>query len=193
MKTIKYAFCFLIVSVFVLQSCSVEKRRYTSGYSLQWNNPAVGGANTLAQNTKISLPEGKKILETPAPSKENIISESSLNVLTASSDKKKGVILLTVDSIGCDTLIMRDGTEIKVKVTEVTPTEIKYKFCNNIDGPSYVIYRYQASYIKYRNGTLDSFVSEHPPIAPPANRNNGNYNQNNSGAFNGNDSHHSMD
>ncbi|MHB8258882.1 MAG: hypothetical protein ACYDCN_09585 [Bacteroidia bacterium] len=110
--------------------------------------------------------------------------------LTVSSDKKKGVVLLAVDSMGCDTLIMRDGTEIKAKVTEVTPTEIKYKYCNNIDGPTYVVNRYLVSYIKYRNGTLDSFVNEHPPIATPTNRNNGNYNQNNRGAFNGNDSHY---
>ncbi len=183
MNRLKFHFSFLIVSILVLQSCSLEKRRYTSGYHLQWKK----GTSELRTKTEVSNNPTK-----------------TFNTITASSEKKKGIILLTPDSIACDTLIMKNGTEIKVKVLEVTPTEVKYKYCSNINGPLYVAYRYNISYVKYANGTMDSFVNEHPPVVNgnnggnrPNNGNynpgNGGYNQNNGGAFNGNNNRYSMD
>jgi hypothetical protein len=161
MNRLKFHFSFLIVSILVLQSCSLEKRRYTSGYHLQWKK----GTSELRTKTEVSNNPTK-----------------TFNTITASSEKKKGIILLTPDSIACDTLIMKNGTEIKVKVLEVTPTEVKYKYCSNINGPLYVAYRYNISYVKYANGTMDSFVNEHPPVVNKSFGNNqthnGGYNQN---------------
>jgi hypothetical protein len=177
MNRLKFLFSFLILSLTLLQSCSIEKRHYTSGYHIEW---------------KKGNSEGKVQYTEP----------QTQNSLTASSEKKKAMVVLSSDSIKCDTLIMKDGTEVKAKVLEVTPTEVKYKFCNNINGPLYVAYRYNLSYIKYANGTMDSFVNEHPPVTPPSNRNNGGYNnqyrggnnQNNNGAaFNGNNNRYDMD
>jgi hypothetical protein len=160
----KHFFCLIIFSVFLLQSCSVEKRRYTSGYNLQWKK----GNNTLQfqksdENITQVKNENKKVKTIPSSEEVSVICTKSFGLLTASSEKKKGIILLAVDSTGCDTLIMRDETEIKVKVIEITPTEIKYKYCDHINGPTYVLYRYNVSYIKYANGSMDSFVKEHVP------------------------------
>ena len=182
MNIIKYTSCLVLLSIVLFQSCTIEKRHYTNGYCLQWKK----SADKLTPNTKTNLTEEKKVSKTIPSSEKNNDANSLFNSLTASADKLKGAVLFTVDSLGCDTLIMRNGTVIKVKVTEVSPTEIKYKYCNNLEGPSYVIYRYQASYIKYRNGTFDSFSNEYPPAASPVKRNNGNYSPNNRDNFSGN-------
>jgi hypothetical protein len=178
MNTIKYFFCLVISSLFIFQSCSLEKRRYTNGYDIQWKKNSNA---TASHHTKTNVAEVKKEhIEAKYNSSptENVISDASFKELTASSEKKKGIVLLNTDSTRCDTIVMRDGTEIKAKVVEITPTEIKYKYCNNINGPTYVIYRYNASYIKYPNGTAESFINEYPPGPSYNNRNANNNNRN---------------
>ncbi|MFA5783161.1 MAG: hypothetical protein WC868_12915 [Bacteroidales bacterium] len=51
-----------------------------------------------------------------------------------------------------DTIVKKNGQVIISKVTEISPTEIKYKDWNNSEGPSYVIYREDVRKIKYENG-----------------------------------------
>ena len=176
MSVLKHIIYGLIFVVLLFQSCSVEKRHYTSGYHLQWKN---NKSNASVAQTKKG---NKEIKDTPLSNPN-----TDINSLTASAENKKGIVLLTPDSVRCDTLIMRDGTEIKAKVMEITPTEIKYKFCNNIDGPMHIIHRYNASYIKYANGTMDSFVNEHPSVNQQGNRNNNNYNN---GTYNKNNGYY---
>ena len=53
----------------------------------------------------------------------------------------------------CDELIMTDGTELTVKILEITPYEIKYKNCDNIDGPTFTKSLSSVFKIKYANGT----------------------------------------
>lgn len=55
----------------------------------------------------------------------------------------------------CDLIIMKDGSEVKAKVTEITSTEIKYKKCENLNGPVISIMKSQVFMIKYPNGTKD--------------------------------------
>jgi hypothetical protein len=148
MNKIHFFYSLLILDI-ILQSCSVEKRRYTSGYHL-----TVNSKHLAANNHDVELTYNSSFI--------------THNSLTASSEKKKGIVLLSLDSTGCDTLIMRDETEIKVKVIEITPTEIKYKYCDHKTGPTYVVFRYNVSYIKYANGSLDSFVKEHAPLPQTA-------------------------
>ncbi len=169
MRNIKSLIYLLFFAVFIIQACSVDKRRYTSGYAVKWNKnePSVKSKNQkvfLTQKKETSIKSKVKII-----SYEEILSLKDVKTLTASIEKRKAIILLAPDSVNCDTLIMRNGTEIKAKVTEITPTEIKFKYCNNLSGPNYVVYRYEVSYVKYANGSLDSFVDEFKP-APAINK-----------------------
>jgi hypothetical protein len=177
MRTIKsFLYLFLFFS-FIFQSCSIEKRRYTNGYNLQWkkNNQSVKTDNSdeiLAQKK-----QQPKMEDLVAAFEESALALKNIN-LTASNDNKKGIIVFTLDSAGCDTLVMRNETEIKAKVIEITPTEIKYKYCDNVTGPTYVSYRYEVSYIKYANGRLDSFKDEFAPIKSVQDNNQVNYSYN---------------
>ena len=58
----------------------------------------------------------------------------------------------------CDNIILKDGEEISAKILEVTPDLIKYKKCDNLDGPSFSIYKSEVLMIKYSNGTTDKFI-----------------------------------
>ena len=63
---------------------------------------------------------------------------------------KNGVNSLITD---CDELIMMDGNEISAKILEITLDEIKYKKCDNIDGPIFTKTLSSVFKIKYSNGT----------------------------------------
>ncbi|HUI29965.1 MAG TPA: hypothetical protein VLX91_07090 [Candidatus Acidoferrales bacterium] len=54
-----------------------------------------------------------------------------------------------------DIIVLKSGVEIKSKVIEITPTEIKYKRFDNLDGPTIVIAKTDVTVIKYKNGTKD--------------------------------------
>ena len=161
MQPIKSFFYILLLLAVCIESCSVEKRRYTNGYHLQWKHKVK---TTSSEKEVATLKPEKNTKKTEVVSEEKQRLLQNTNAIYASSDKKQKIYLFPADSIGCDTLILKDGAEIKVKVTEITPTEVKYKHCNNLNGPTYVVYRYEVSYIKYKNGSLDSFVDEHPPM-----------------------------
>ena len=56
-------------------------------------------------------------------------------------------------SINCDLLIMTDGSEVSAKILEITQYEIKYKNCDNLDGPTFVKSLSSVFKIKYANGS----------------------------------------
>ena len=58
-----------------------------------------------------------------------------------------------------DTLSMRSGENILVKVIEVGNTEVKYKKLDNLNGPIFSILKSDLLIIKYENGTKDDFSS----------------------------------
>jgi hypothetical protein len=71
----------------------------------------------------------------------------------------------------CDIIILKTGDEIKAKVLEVGQTEIKYKMCNNFDGPTYSELKSKIFMIQYANGTKDVFNTESTKTANNDNSN----------------------
>jgi len=58
-----------------------------------------------------------------------------------------------------DTLSMRSGENILVKVIEVGTTEVKYKKLDNLSGPIFSILKSDLLIVKYENGTKEDFSS----------------------------------
>jgi hypothetical protein len=56
-----------------------------------------------------------------------------------------------------DTLLMRTGVNILVKVIEIGTTEVKYKKQDNLNGPVFSILKSDLLLIKYENGTKDDY------------------------------------
>lgn len=64
-----------------------------------------------------------------------------------------------------DLIVRTDAAEIKAKVSEITPQEVRYKRSSNPDGPTYVLPVTDIRYIQYANGERDYFTR---PEAAPA-------------------------
>jgi hypothetical protein len=58
-----------------------------------------------------------------------------------------------------DTLSMRSGENILVKVIEVGTSEVKYKKIDNLNGPDFSMLKSDLLMIKYENGTKEDFSS----------------------------------
>ena len=56
-----------------------------------------------------------------------------------------------------DVIILRNGAEIKAKVTEIALLEIKYRRVENLDGPVVVVPKSDVFAIVYENGTREEF------------------------------------
>jgi hypothetical protein len=54
-----------------------------------------------------------------------------------------------------DLIVLKNGEMIEAKVTEISPTEIRYKRVDNLDGPTIVIPATSVLSIKYENGTSE--------------------------------------
>jgi hypothetical protein len=78
--------------------------------------------------------------------------------------KKTTLLLVTQFVAYCllsqDVIILKNGSELKAKVLEVSPDVVKYKKWDNQDGPSYSESKTNIVMIKYQNGTKDVFSGE---------------------------------
>ncbi|WP_461246718.1 hypothetical protein [Treponema sp. R6D11] len=62
-----------------------------------------------------------------------------------------------------DIIVLRDGSMIEAKVSEISPTEIRYKRFNNLDGPTIVIPADRVLSIRYQNGNQEIINAEAKP------------------------------
>jgi len=54
-----------------------------------------------------------------------------------------------------DLIILRDGSVIEAQVTEISPSEIRYKRSSHLDGPTIVVPAVNVLSIRYANGKVD--------------------------------------
>lgn len=83
---------------------------------------------------------------------------------------KKLILLFLLSSCvlkAQDTIRFTDGKVNAVKVNEVGLTEIKYNRFDNLTGPVYVVEKNLVRYIKYVNGSVDSFNVSKPNTELP--------------------------
>jgi hypothetical protein len=66
-----------------------------------------------------------------------------------------------------DLIVLRDGNMIDAKVTEISPTEIRYKRASHLDGPTIVVLAPYVLSIRYANGKVD-IINPAPPAAAVA-------------------------
>jgi len=79
--------------------------------------------------------------------------------------KKKALLLLLMAGqfmagSAKDIIVLNSSDSIKAKILEVTPTEVKYKKMNYLDGPTFIILKSEISKITYGNGDVESFVQK---------------------------------
>jgi len=166
-----------ILPLIIFFSCSVQKRHYQKGFYVSNVKQQKRTLNQVSVTRTKEIKSDKLILK---PNNLQTFSNETAD-LTASVDiktmsvKKFQLPLLTKgnDSL-CDIIILKNGDEVKVKVLEISPIEIKYKKCNLPDGPLYVVKKSDVFMVKYANGTKEIIKSETEPVSSNANKSSAN-------------------
>jgi hypothetical protein len=142
----------------LVTNCGIQKRKYQKGYYVNWHksNTQKDKKEVLAKK-EVEKPE--VVVITPNDDTEISASVNDSKHPVVPIKKTKRTPLITKED-PCDELIFKDGTELKGKVIEITPTEIKYKKCDMLDGPTYVGKKSDIFMVKYANGTREVFTTE---------------------------------
>ena len=87
------------------------------------------------------------------------------------------MLVSTVNTMAQDVITLKNGDEIKAKVTEISASEIKYKRFENLDSTSIIIPIADVFFINYENGMREII---NPAIEPSTEQPKANIPQNNS-------------
>ena len=156
-------------------SCSIQKRVYRSGYHLTWKNNKTSTStkdieqnelvysdfvnNDLANNDKFSILDIQNSEEISIEKNENFKSTKVLSINNKSISVKNNNQIQKNKNEECDLIILNNGDDISVKVVEITSNEIKYKKCDNVNGPIYSIQKSEVFTIRYSNGSKEIIKS----------------------------------
>lgn len=163
----KFKLSILCLLIVFASACSVKERNYRNGYYVDWafnkkekkqnsdGSAFVNHSSVKPEQAQTNLfqNESADLLASNDPSSLNTIAQTS----------GKGLLLLS-DTCG-DQIIFKSGDIVAAKVLEITEDKIKYKRCDNIDGPLFVVSKSSVHSIKYANGTSEVIV---PPAYNPS-------------------------
>ena len=144
------------LALFILGSCSVQKRHYRNGYHVAWLQNKSHQKQT-APASEANKPSVNKDMR--SPEEETMVASHEGDALHLPV-KKTSFSLLPPDTCN-DQLLMKNGDMITAKVSEITEEHIKYKRCDNLNGPTYSIGKEKVHSITYSNGIKEI-------IEPPA-------------------------
>ena len=143
----------------LLNSCSLSKRHYLTGYNIEWRKKKTSEQKITQLN--VEPIEYDSLLEMQIINYHNQDYLSDNTILASNSNNidffKKSLSKKTkiIYDGECDNIITKDGHEIKCKVAEIGISEIKYIRCDNLNGAIYVLNKNDVLMIQYANGTKD--------------------------------------
>lgn len=156
----------LLLPLLLLFGCHVQKRRYQKGFYVNRHRPLP---QQEKKNTEPVAHLSKKSNAVSLPVNDTLEWNSHVTVSgntdLKSSLLKKQKLSFIAEPDSCDEITLRSGTTSKVKITEVTPDEVKYKRCEMLDGPLFVIKKADIFMVQYANGTREVFPVENYPSA----------------------------
>ena len=156
-----FIFSMLLFTVATITNCTVQKRSYRNGYYVSWNKKTIQPVKVAkhveakSKETFIkTIPETVKI--NAAQSQGPLL--ASVKKYVKSEVKRLNIkpLKLVEDSCG-DVITLRDGSDITVKVMEISSKVIKYKRCDNLGGPLIVVNIENVFMIKYTSGDKEVF------------------------------------
>jgi len=155
----------LILFVLIFNSCSIKKRTYRDGYFISWNHKNKHiHQQEKKDNEPVAKIKGKTNIE---PVLDDTIGNNfasvKAEVLPFKENKPKWNLFK--DTCG-DVVALRTGSEIKAKVLEINETQVKYRRCDNLDGPLIIVNKNDVYSIKYSTGLTEFFDKS---VAKPVN------------------------
>ncbi len=146
----------LLLSVFILSNCTLQERRYRKGFYVNVKHKTHNKIEKHKKDDALAVIELKVKAKEEAGCKQELVASI---VKTTPPIPKTGTVKshkTKNDSCG-DFIVMKDGTVVEGKITEISETEVKYKKCNNLSGPSYTTKLDKVARIKYSDGNEESF------------------------------------
>lgn len=180
MKTLRPSII-IALALLIVTSCSVEKRLYNKGFHVEWKkkyetdnrnkeNKAFTESDVIklkdnSESKKVAVNsqlESKSVIYSDVASISNEPRFESSNKEIASFHFSQPISRteIIVKSDQCDVIILKNGDEVEAKVLEVGTEEIKYKACDNTEGPTFTIKKSGVFKINYSNGTSTVMVSD---------------------------------
>ncbi|MBA3900751.1 MAG: hypothetical protein H0X62_11170, partial [Bacteroidetes bacterium] len=146
----------LAIAIVLLNSCGMEKKLYSTGYYSEKNGTI---SKTKTEKAPTLLVQEKQDLRSQVnhlqATMKDGYAETEVSTRAAMPVLEKGSYLARLNE--CDMIVMRNGDEIPAKVFEIGDTEIKYKKCDNQNGPTYSLKKEDVLMVKYPNGSKDVF------------------------------------
>jgi hypothetical protein len=166
----------ICLTVLFLQSCAV-----TNSTKLKGNKPLLGNKNfgesinDVNDQTfeTISLNENK-IEDQNIEISSELVNDiaSSTNEIVISENKRT----LFLDA-GCDKITFINGNEEEVKIIEIGDDYLKYKRCDNLEGPTFNTAKSKVFMIAYSNGKREVIENKNENQNNEENNNQYNYQQ----------------
>lgn len=122
-------------------SCTIQKRLHRGGYTVTWHKHTPSSAQQSVETNEPTFPDVAALESTPQ------LVPTFPEPIPAEVMEHQQVAVLNP----CDTLRMRDGSAVTGIVTLVSPTEIRYKRCDQ-SGPEYVENKNDVASIRYADG-----------------------------------------
>jgi hypothetical protein len=157
----------ILICSILLVSCGIEKRVHRSGFhmnkktithSAEKKTSEKRSPSPLTDIENVDVAENNTEFVIPLKiNKSNSILSSNYDqvslVKPQNSSNHLNSNVSTILNETCDLIILKDGSEIKSKVLEINDDNIKYKLCDNLDGPTFTKSKDLIFMIKYPNGT----------------------------------------
>ena len=166
-----YSFLLLALVSFLFSDCSMQKRKYRSGYyvitkkghvkvnenepgRITYKNQMRKHLHTQRKDTKVSVEQEMGLIASAGKAGVKHTQKLSIRPLPS-----------VEDSCG-DKIVFLDGEEVLCKVLEVGTKNIVYKTCDNLQGPKISRSKEKVFMVKYQNGSTEVF--EHQKVTPVA-------------------------
>jgi len=161
MKKVFFKLIILLTFCSVIISCSVQKRIYRPGYNIDWNLPIRGShAKIESKGLKKNSTEKELLnLQIKLNNPDPVLLASNSDSIVLEFQNSKPIIADSskVGSGNCDTLFLNNGEVLVVKGLEITGTELRFKKCDNPNGPIYYMNKSEINNVAYSNGTHENF------------------------------------
>ncbi len=171
-RIVQFAFFVLLIGIF--SSCNIEKRLYNSGYFI-----TTKGQNSFVKSIKdkadYRINENDNIIASTSAKIDPMIIKKDLlingeifellNLRIPYKYKEKIKSKYTENSSfnsydSCATIYLKNGELVDAIVIEISTEEIKYKKCEKVNGPTYIIKAKEVNKIIYSDGTTDHIKSD---------------------------------
>ena len=157
------------IAVISLPSCTLQKRQHASGYHIEWHNKKdtpLRYPRTQATTGNLTLSD--EVI--PAAALQSPMDETTAELLAGGymvrpiaksvwSPLKFAKDMISKPNLAdsCDNIILNSGTQIRGKVIEIGLDDLRYKRCDNLNGPIVVLPKHFVFMVQYANGQTENF------------------------------------